>query len=87
MAGGRDVPVVVEWKSLNSEFLPPFSSGEMSSLSHVLAFGVGGVGGVSGQRGLWDGAVLCDKLSSAVPRQSSWRAQVQGVGSKGKGGC
>ena len=53
----------------------------------MLAFGVGGVGGVSGQRGLWDGAVLCDKLSSAVPRQSSWRAQVQGVGSKGKGGC
>lgn len=36
------------------DFLPPFSSGKMSScLSPVLAFGVGRAGGVFGQRGLW----------------------------------
>lgn len=49
-------------KALIVEFFAPFSLGKMSScLSHVLAFGVGGVGGVSGQRGLWIrlGMVLC----------------------------
>lgn len=51
------------------EFLPPFFSGKMSScLSHVLASGMGRIGGVLEERGLLIrlGMVLCSVSNSPL---------------------
>lgn len=65
-------------RALILEFLPAFVSGKMSScLSHVLASGVGRVGGVFGERGLWirSGMVLCSVSSSPVCSISCAKAE------------